>query len=137
MKHFFMTKNDYGMLLLRVGVGAAMLPFGLAKTDILVAGGYAQTMAFLTGAGIPAFIALLVIIGESVGSASLILGFCTRFCAASLVVIMAGAVSVMFAKGYMMGYALPLLFLLSFLPLVVNGGGAWSVDQMIAKRWKK
>ena len=129
MKAFFRTKHDYGMFLLRISAGAAMLPFGLLKVQT-----FGQTMGFLSGAGIPAFIAILVIIGESVGAISLILGFCTRFCAGSLAVIMAGAVIFMFDKGYMMGYATPLLFLLMFLPLVLNGAGALSMDSMIARK---
>ena len=93
-------------------------------------------MGFLTGAGIPSFIALLIILGESLGALSLILGFCTRFSAASLVVIMAGAVVFTFDKGYMAGYSTPLIFLLMFLPLLVSGAGAWSLDGWLAKKCK-
>ncbi len=129
MKKFFATSHSYSFLLLRVSAGAAMLPFGIQKVQTFDA-----TMGFLTGAGIPWIIAILVIIGESVGAISLILGFCTRFCAASLAVIMTGAVYMMFDKGYMMGYATPLLFLLLYLPLILAGAGAYSVDGVIAKK---
>lgn len=134
MQAFFATRHDYGVLLLRVGVGAAILPFGLMKIGILGTGTFSGTMQYLTGIGIPSIIALLVIIGETVGALSLFFGFCTRFCAASLVVIMAGAVVSTFGMGYTAGYVTPLLFLLAFLPLVVNGGGAWSVDRAVAKK---
>jgi putative oxidoreductase len=134
MKTFFATKHDYGMLLLRVGAGAAILPFGLMKIGLLGTGTFAGTLQYFTGMSIPWIIALLVIIGENLGGLSLIFGFCTRFCAASLVVIMAGAVVATFGMGYATGFVTPLLFLLTFLPLVLNGGGAWSVDAAIARK---
>ena len=134
IKHFFATKNDYSIMLMRVAVGAAMLPYGLMKLGVIGGGTFQQTMGFLTSMGIPSFIAILVIAGESLGAVSLILGFCTRFCAASLTVIMGGAVMAMMSKGYMMGYATPLLFLIMFATLVQTGAGAWSIDGLIAKK---
>ena len=129
MKKFFATSKNYGALILRVGAGLTMFPFGLQKIQT-----FDQTIGFMTGAGIPWIIAALVIVAESLGAVSLILGFCTRFSAASLAVVMAGAVYFTFGKGYMMGYATPLLFFIMFLPLVINGAGAWSVDKAIAKK---
>ncbi|MBP9774172.1 MAG: DoxX family protein [Candidatus Peribacteraceae bacterium] len=134
IKHFFATKNDYGILFLRVASGIAMLPYGLSKLGIIGGGTFQDSMGFLTGMGIPFFVAILVIVGESLGAISLIIGFCTRFCAASLTVIMAGAVMAMMSKGYMAGYATPLLFLIMYVTLTLNGAGAWSIDQIIAKR---
>lgn len=132
---FFGTRsNDYGMLLLRVCAALAMLPYGIGKTDLLVDGSYGQTVQFFAGSGIPWIVTILVIIAETVGAVSLILGFCTRFCAAALMVVMAGAVHFVFGMGYMTGYATPLLFLIAFLPLVINGAGAWSIDGLIAKK---
>ncbi|MBI1812309.1 DoxX family protein [Candidatus Peregrinibacteria bacterium] len=129
MQRFFATNHDYGTLLLRVGAGAAMLPFGILKLQT-----FTGTMQFLTSQGIPSFIAFLVILGESVGALSMIVGFCTRFCAASLAVIMIGAVAATYGSGYMTGFVIPLLFLFMFLPLIVHGGGAWSADEAIAKK---
>ncbi|GEM_PF-3440901 len=138
MKSFFATKSDLGLAILRVGAGAIMLPFGLLKLGIITGqgSGIEATLVFLTGAGIPAFIGWLVIIGESLGALSLILGFMTRFCAASLAVIMIGATYVMFGQGYFMGYHDMLLFLLIFVVLTISGAGVWSVDAHIAKRLK-
>jgi len=134
MKKFFATSSDYGLLLLRVGVGAAMLPYGLTKLGLIEGGTYDGTIQAFAGMGIPAFIAILVMAAESVGAISLILGFCTRFCAASLAVIMIGAIYIVYGMGYFTGYVSPLLFLIALLPLILNGGGAWSVDGEIAKK---
>ncbi|MSR87099.1 DoxX family protein [Candidatus Peribacteria bacterium] len=129
MKAFFATKNDLGTMLLRVGAGLAMLPFGIQKVQT-----FEGTMQFFTGMGIPYFIAVLVVVAETLGAVALVLGFCSRFCAALLAVIMVGAVYAMFSSGYFAGYATPLLFLIMFVPLVVNGAGAWSVDAEISKK---
>ncbi len=130
MKGFFTTANaDYGTLVLRLAAGAAMLPHGIPKVM-----GFEGTMGFLTGAGIPWIIALLVIVGESVGAVALMLGFCTRFCAASLAVIMIGAIVFHAGKGD--GFETAMLFLLMYVPLVINGAGALSLDAIIAKKLK-
>ncbi len=134
MNRFFGTSNDFGLMILRVGSGLAMLPFGLMKLGFIGDGSLSATLQGMTGMGIPKIIALLVVIGESVGAVSLMLGFCTRFCAGSLAVIMAGAVFVVFDKGYMGGYMGPLLLLIMYIPQIINGGGAWSIDRLIAKK---
>lgn len=136
MKTLFATGNDYGMLVLRVTAGAAMLPYGLTKVGILAGPGIAGTIEFFGGMGIPAFVAVLVMIAETVGAASMIFGFCTRFCAASLGVVMIGAAYTMRDAGFFTGYATPLLFLFLFLPLIVNGAGAMSMDGAIAKKMR-
>ena len=87
--------------------------------------------------GIPTAIAALVIIGESVGGAALVLGLLTRFSAAAIAIIMIGAIALVHAKnGFFAGnggYEMPLLILGSSLALVLAGGGKWSVDRMIVK----
>lgn len=138
MKKFFSTsQSDYGMLTLRVCIGLAMLPYGLSKIGFMGQGSVSGTVQFMSGMGIPAIIAYLVILAETVGCVALILGFCTRFCAASLAVVMAGAVYFMFGNGYMMGYATPLLFLIAYIPLVINGAGAYSMDPMLSAKCSK
>jgi putative oxidoreductase len=136
MKKFFDTSNDLGMFLLRVGAGLVMLPYGLTKIGVIGEATMSQTVSSLGGMGVPSVIAYLVILAETVGAVSLVLGFCTRFCAASLGVIMFGAVYLMFGAGFFAGYATPLVFLVAYLPLIVNGGGSYSVDQSIAAKMK-
>ncbi len=132
MKKFFATSSkDYGTLALRLAAGALMLPYGITKVQ-----SYDATIQFMTGMGIPSVVAMLVIVAETVGAVSLVLGFCTRFCAASLGVVMVGAVYAMFGQGFFAGYATPLLFLCVYIPLVINGAGALSLDGIIAKKVK-
>lgn len=138
MKRFFATKPDVGTFLLRVGAGAAMLPFGLMKLGYIAGqgSGIAATIQFMTSSGIPWIVACLIIVGESLGAVSLILGFFTRFCAAAIAVIMAGAVYFTFSMGYFTGYVSPLLFFIMMIPLAFNGGGAYALDNVITKKFK-
>lgn len=136
---FFQTNpNGYGSLIARLALGLVMLPHGLQKAVGLFGGpGFEGTMGFMTGMGIPAFIAALVIIGESVGAIALILGFCTRFCAASLAVIMLGAIILVHgASGFFApsGYEYHLLAIGLGLVLVIQGGGAWSLDMLLNRK---
>lgn len=134
MKRFFDTSNDIGLMILRVGSGGAMLPFGFMKLGLIGDGTFDGTIQFLTGMGIPWTVALLVIIGESVGAVSLILGFCTRFCGASLAIIMIGAMFFTFDKGYIGGYMGSLLLLIMYVSITIDGAGAWSIDRLMAKK---
>jgi putative oxidoreductase len=102
-------------------------------------------MGFFTNAmHLPWLVAFLVIIGESVGSLGLIAGLFTRFTAASFLVIMLGAiVTVHWPQGFFMnwsgqqqgeGFEYHLLVIGMSAALVLTGGGAWSLDRILA-RW--
>ncbi len=133
MKACFATDNSPSSLILRVGAGALMLPAGLSKVGLIGEGSFGGTIEQLGGMGVPMIIAVLVIIGESVGAISLILGFCTRFCAASLAVIMAGAVFFTYGQGFSV-YSFPLALLFMYVTLAISGGGMLSIDRFMAKR---
>ena len=93
---------------------------------------------------IPWIVAFLVIIGESFGSVGLLLGLLTRFTAASLAVIMAGAVMMVhWPHGFFMnwsgkqageGFEYHLLVIGICLALILTGGGKWSADRMVAAK---
>jgi putative oxidoreductase len=131
------TSDSWSLLIIRVTVGGVMLVHGLQKLGVIGDGNWSGTMGFLTGMGIPSVVAALVILGESLGAASLILGFLSRFCAASIGIIMLGAIALVHVKnGFFAGnggYEMPLLIVGSSLALVLAGGGKWSVDRMIQK----
>jgi putative oxidoreductase len=93
---------------------------------------------------LPWLVAFLVIIGESFGSVALLAGLLTRFTAASLGVIMLGAITMVhLPNGFFMnwfgkqageGYEYHLLVIGIGLALLVTGAGKWSVDKVIAER---
>jgi len=122
-----------------------MLPHGLQKTVGMFGGyGFSGTMqGMTTSMGLPAFIVFLVIAAESAGAIGLILGFMTRFCAASIAVVMVGAVFMAhldngffmnwFGKQAGEGYEYHLLAIGLGLSLVISGGGALSIDGRLSK----
>ena len=146
MKRLFQTDDDASSLILRVMLGVVMFPHGAQKLLGWFGGfGFSGTMGFFTEKmGIPAVIAFLVIIGESLGSLALIAGFLTRFSAASIAIIMFGAIALAhLSNGFFMnwlgnqageGFEYHLLVIAIAAALIIKGGGKWSADQAIAQR---
>ncbi len=141
----FETDETWAPVVLRVMMGSIMFPHGAQKLLGWYGGmGFSKTMEMFTGNGMPWMIAFLVIIGESVGMLSLIAGFFTRFCAASLAIIMLGAIGLVhLPNGFFMnwfgkqageGYEYHLLVIAICAALMLTGGGRASVDGMIAKK---
>lgn len=145
MKAFFQADDTWTGLILRLTLGLVMLPHGAQKLLGWYGGfGFSGTMGFFTETmHLPWLIAFLVIIGESFGSVALLLGVLTRFTAASLAVIMLGAVTMVhlphgffmnwFGKQAGEGYEYHLLVIGIGLALLVTGAGKWSVDRVIAE----
>jgi putative oxidoreductase len=146
MRTLFQTDEAWSSLILRVMLGVVMLPHGAQKLLGWFGGyGFSGTMGFFTGTmHLPWIVAFLVIVGESFGSLGLILGFLTRFTAASFAVIMIGAIAtVHWPNGFFMnwagkqageGFEYHLLVIGMSLALLLAGGGKWSVDGAIARR---
>jgi putative oxidoreductase len=149
MKAFFQTDDSWAGLILRLTLGLVMLPHGAQKLLGLFGGfGFDGTLGFFTEKmGIPWLIAFLIIMGESFGSLGLIVGFLTRFSAASIGVIMLGAITLVhWPNGFFMnwfgkqageGYEYHLLVLGIAIALTIIGAGRWSVDQQITQRIAK
>jgi putative oxidoreductase len=146
VKKLFATTNDLSPVIVRVILGLVILPHGLQKTLGLFGGyGFTGTMGFFTGTlGVPWIVALLVILGESLGAIALIAGFVTRFSAASLILIMVGAITMAHLdNGFFMnwtgqqkgeGFEYHLLVIGMALSLVLTGAGRWSVDRAVEDR---
>ncbi|MFQ5596767.1 MAG: DoxX family protein [Nitrospiria bacterium] len=146
MKKLFATDDSVTAFILRLMLGIVIFPHGAQKLFGWFGGfGFSGTMgAFTESMGIPSVVAFLVIIGESFGAIGLIAGFLTRFTAASLAVIMLGAIRLAhWQHGFFMnwfgqqkgeGFEFHLLFLAICAALMIMGGGKWSVDREISKR---
>lgn len=140
------TQPSLPALINRLTLAAVILPHGLQKTLGLFGGyGFSATMGFFTGTlGVPAIVAFLVIMGESLGSIAIALGFLTRFCAASLALIMLGAISMAhWNNGFFMnwtgtqageGFEYHLLVIGLAISLVVSGAGRYSVDLTLGRK---
>jgi len=149
MKAFFQTDESWTGLILRLTLGIVMFPHGAQKVLGWYGGfGFDGTMGYFTlTMGLPWIIAFLIVIGEFFGSLGLLVGFLTRFSAASIGVIMLGAITMVHLQnGFFMnwfgkqageGYEYHLLVLGIAIALTIIGAGRWSVDQQIAQRIAK
>ena len=147
LKKFFHTDDSTTHLIIRVTLGMVILYHGAQKLLGWFGGhGFNGTMGFFTETlGIPALIAFLVIIGESFGALGLITGFLTRLSAAGVAMIMLGAIAMIHWKiGFPMnwagkqggeGFEYHLLALGLAIPLILYGGGKFSVDQIVEKKF--
>jgi len=146
MKAFFQTDDGWTGFILRTTLGMVMLPHGAQKLLGWYGGlGFSGTLGLFTEKmGIPLPVAFLVIVAESLGSLGLLAGLLTRFTAASLAIIMLGAiVMVHLPHGFFMnwfgqqqgeGFEYHLLVIGIAAALLVTGGGRWSVDRIFAER---
>lgn len=147
MKALLETDDKWTGLILRMTLGLVMFPHGAQKLLGWFGGfGFEGTMGFFTQKmGLPWLIALLVVLGESFGSLALVAGVLTRFAAASQAVIMLGAITMVhWPYGFFMnwfgqqageGFEYHLLVIGIAAALLVTGGGKWSVDRELAKRF--
>jgi putative oxidoreductase len=78
---------------------------------------------------------------ELIGAAALVVGLGTRFFSATLMILTAVAWAAVHAgSGYNVcdnGYKLPLIYLVLFVPLLLNGAGKLSLDHWLAQRAKE
>ena len=148
MKYLFQTNDNFSYWVPRVILGCVMLPHGAQKLFGWFGGfGFTNTMTYFTQtAGLPWIIAFLIVMGESLGSLGLILGFFTRLSALGLICIMVGAIIIVhIPNGFFMnwfgkqageGFEYHLLVIGMSIPLVISGGGKYSVDMLIHKNFR-
>lgn len=137
------TENNFGTLLLRLALGIVMFPHGAQKVLGWFGGhGFVGTMDTFTGTmGLPYAVALLVILAEFLGSLGLIFGVLTRLAALGIACVMTGAIAMVhLPNGFFMnwygnksgeGFEYHILALGIALALIVQGGGALSVDRIL------
>lgn len=145
LHHVLATPDSRQLLFQRLVLGAVVLPHGLQKVFGWWGGfGFDATMDFFASLGVPAPLAFLVIVGDSLGALALLLGAATRLAALGTTLTMLGAIALWhWPHGFFMnwsgaqageGFELHLLALGLALPLVVRGGGARSIDRALARR---
>jgi putative oxidoreductase len=139
------TDPDYVYLLLRVVAGIIIFPHGMQKLlgwfDDLGGGlGPHEVMIRMKAKNIPAAIAWLVIVGQSIGSIALILGCFGRFAAGANFIIFTGALIAHSHDGWAMNWSGKkrgegieyFVLLLSILAIITfKGSGPLSIDRWI------
>ena len=146
MRWMFETEDAWSGFILRLTLGIVMFPHGAQKLLGWYGGhGFSGTLGFFTeNMQMPWIIAFLVIVGESFGSIALLAGVLTRFSAASVGIIMLGAISMVhWQHGFFMnwfgkqageGFEYHLLVLGICAALMITGGGKWSFDKIVASK---
>lgn len=139
------TDASVAQTLQRITLGAVLLPHGMQHLFGWFGGyGFSGTLGWMTGTvGIPLPIAAAGILLEFVGPAALILGVGSRLAGLALAVFMTVAASTHAANGFFMnwggtlaagaeGFEYHLLAIALALGVALRGGGAWSLDRLIA-----
>jgi putative oxidoreductase len=149
MEPLFATDRHNSVLLVqRVALAAIMFAHGAQKLFGWWGGfGYHATMHGFVAQGIPAVLAFLVIMAETVGALLLVLGLFTRLGALGIAAVMVGAIAQVHApNGFFMnwagtkpgeGFEYHLLALAIAVPILIWGGGRWAVDSEIADRLER
>lgn len=132
--------------LLRVAVGSVMLSHALQKTLGLFGGdGFSKTVQLFDDyLGLPAALAVVVILLELIGSIGLLLGLLARAAALCIGAVMLGAIgTVHFQHGLFMnwsgkqsgeGFEYHLLVLAMVAAILIGGSGRGGLDRSIARR---
>jgi putative oxidoreductase len=144
--------GSIGLLILRLGMGGLMLTHGLGKLRMVLAGSFDQfgdPIGLGSGASL-----VLVMTAEFVCALLVMVGLGTRFAAVPLVIAMGVAAFVahgadpwtmeraarLFMAGESQSWASKepaLMYLIPFLALIFTGAGRFSIDALIAPRWRE
>jgi putative oxidoreductase len=141
----WLLQTDSGAvgLILRLTLAVVFFPHGAQKAFGWFGGhGFKNTMQSFTSAGVPTGFAWLAIAAEFLGSIGLAVGLLTRIAAFGMACVMLVAVvTVHWQQGFFMnwsgdkqgeGFEYHLLALGIAIVLIIVGGGAWSLDGVLA-----
>ncbi|MGB3482280.1 MAG: DoxX family protein [Mycobacterium sp.] len=122
--------SHFGLLVLRVGAGAAVLQAGLIK-----ALDFGTVVEFMDQGGWKAATigALMVTVAETLGGIALLLGILTPLaaCAVTAAMIDAWAVNVSGAAFWSEPFNIPFLIGFAAIALIFTGAGRFSLDQLL------
>lgn len=148
LKKLFQTENDVVSLILRLFLGVVFFPHGMQKLLGWFGGyGFEGSMGYFTGTlGIPAVLAFLAIMAESLGALGLLSGLLTRVAAFGIATNMVVAIFMLhLPNGFFMnwsgkqggeGFEYHLLVIAIAIALMIKGGGKWSLDRIIEEKMK-
>lgn len=143
---FFSTENDIKLFILRLAAGFVVLAHGVQKLFGWFGGHGPQFYieSFGEWFGFPAVVTILIILSDTVGALLLMFGAAARFMAASISLVMLGAIYFVHGRwGFYMnwygeqrgeGFEFHLLILVMTIIVGIWGAGKWSVDRAISNK---
>ena len=139
LKKLMSTNDSWGLLGLRLVTGAIFIAHGLPKFGIGGDGGLSGLAGWLGSIGVPLpmLSAVLVASSEAIGGVMLIIGFMTRFAAATQVIAMLVAVFLVHWSNGLAGdggYQWALLLAAAAFTLMMDGAGRYSIDRMMSQK---
>lgn len=142
---FLRTQNSWAPVFARLALGIIFIAHGSQKAfGLFGGGGWSKTIeGFEQHMGLPAIVAMIVIVTELLGGLAVFFGLLTRLAALGLGIIMAGAIYTvhlqhgLFINWYMVpdkghGFEYSLALIGLALVLLTTGGGNLSIDKMIS-----
>lgn len=139
LKKLMSTNDSWGLLGLRVATGVIFIAHGLPKFGIGGGDGLSGLAGWLGSMGVPLpmLSAILVASSEAIGGVMLIIGFMTRFAAATQVIAMLVAVFMVHWSNGLTGdggYQWALLMGAAAFALMMDGAGRFSIDRMMSQK---
>jgi putative oxidoreductase len=138
------TEPSYALVVRRVALAIVILPQGAQKLLGWFGGpGVDGTMQLFAALGVPAGIAVLVIVSDFFGSLALAIGLVGRLAAFGTTMVMLGAMVLVHGQhGFFLdwngdqageGIRFHLLVLAVAVVLMAKGSGAWSIDRWLLR----
>jgi putative oxidoreductase len=147
LHHLIKTSNQPAPVLARVTLGLVLLPHGAQHVLGWFGGyGFEGTLGWMTATlGFPAPLAVVALVTEITAPFFLILGLGARIAALGVIGLMMGALSTHFGNGFFMnwfgtlpagkeGFEYHLIALALAGTVVLQGSGAWSLDQLLLSK---
>jgi putative oxidoreductase len=144
MESLFVTSPSWAITVVRVVLGVIFFAHGSQKVLGWYGGyGLKGTTGYFTSIGLPLPIAYLVCFFEFLGGIGLLLGLLTRLAALAVAIVMVGAIAkVHWPNGLFInwelkpgqghGFEVNLAFIAMAVACLIAGGGALSVDRLLA-----
>jgi len=141
MRKLLKTDLDLALLIVRIALGVGFMMHGLQKLQ-----GIEGVVGFFGSMGLPAFMAYVVALIETLGGAAMILGVCTEAAGLLLAAVMIGALTMVKIKAFgaaadlYSGYfklEIDVAYLAMALAIAFAGPGKYAVKWCLPKEEKK
>jgi putative oxidoreductase len=124
--------TDYGLLFLRMAIGALMLSHGLPKLMMLFG---SEEISFSDPFGLgPVATLTLAVFAEVICSLLIVIGLATRLASLTLLITMSVAFFVIHANDAFQTKELAMLYLVVYAFITITGSGKYALDYYFLKK---